>query len=300
MKHHFGDMLDRTGEYWTIIPNRERYRKTLAQANQEDSILTILGSDSDFERLSDFPNLEELTLHEPTKEQLSYLGSLTRIKRLRITHARPKDISFLEDMNELEELVLEYVSGFSDLSPLGQLPKLRSIHCENLRKVSCFDGLEGLVSLRFLSIYGTLDWKQPIENFSFVEGLPNLEVLALWQTINRSDFPATLPIALARSLKRLKIPWNELVAEEYALLDCALKDVEGTDWGPYTAFQRAENDVWFEFTGKGAGATKKGSKNEVARCAEYSKRYEELKDQAKTILKKHNQTVDTTPVSAPR
>ncbi|SFM88202.1 hypothetical protein SAMN05428949_1159 [Chitinophaga sp. YR627] len=25
MKHHFGDFPDRTADYWTIIPNRERY-----------------------------------------------------------------------------------------------------------------------------------------------------------------------------------------------------------------------------------------------------------------------------------
>lgn len=282
-------MLDRTGDYWTIIPNRDRYRKALDQASEEASILTLCGSDSDYERLNGFSDLEELTLHEPTKEQLSYLGSLTQIKRLRITHARPKEIGFLDSLNELEELVLEYVSGFSDLSPLGTLPKLKSIHFENLRRVSSFSGLEGLASLKFLSIYGTLDWKQPIENFSFIEGLPNLEVLAMWQTINRSDYPATLPIAMSRSLKRLKIPWNELVAEEYALLECALEGVEGASWGPYTEFERAGDDVWFEFTGKGAGSTKKGSKNEASRRTEYAERYEELKDQARSLLKKHNQ-----------
>jgi hypothetical protein len=25
MKHHFGDFLDRKGDYWTTIPNRERF-----------------------------------------------------------------------------------------------------------------------------------------------------------------------------------------------------------------------------------------------------------------------------------
>jgi len=25
MKHHFAGFLDREGDYWTIIPNRERY-----------------------------------------------------------------------------------------------------------------------------------------------------------------------------------------------------------------------------------------------------------------------------------
>ena len=25
MKHHFADLLDRNGEYWTILPNADRY-----------------------------------------------------------------------------------------------------------------------------------------------------------------------------------------------------------------------------------------------------------------------------------
>ena len=25
MKHHFGDFLEGTGDYWTTIPNRERF-----------------------------------------------------------------------------------------------------------------------------------------------------------------------------------------------------------------------------------------------------------------------------------
>ncbi len=32
MKHHFGDFLDRTDDYWTIVPNRERYAYS---ANEE-------------------------------------------------------------------------------------------------------------------------------------------------------------------------------------------------------------------------------------------------------------------------
>jgi hypothetical protein len=25
MRHHFGDLLDRDGGYWTIVPNRDRH-----------------------------------------------------------------------------------------------------------------------------------------------------------------------------------------------------------------------------------------------------------------------------------
>ena len=73
---------------------------------------------------------------------------------------------------------------------------------ENLRKVKEFDGLYGIESLRYLCIDGTLDWKQPISNFEFLKGLPNLEVLSFGQVINKSPFPALLPALALRKLKK--------------------------------------------------------------------------------------------------
>ncbi|WP_324026832.1 hypothetical protein QSV08_04110 [Maribacter sp. BPC-D8] len=44
MKHHFGDFLDRTGDYWTKIPNRDRFAfiANFEIGNKEEvKILTI-------------------------------------------------------------------------------------------------------------------------------------------------------------------------------------------------------------------------------------------------------------------
>ena len=181
MKHHFGDFLDRTGDYWTTIPNRERFAfiADFEIVNKDEvKILTISKTQdkNHWEQIFDCPNLEEITLHDPTKEQVQAIRRLTNIKRLRVTFFRATDIEFIGDLHNLEELILEYVSGFTDLTPLLKLTKLKSIHFENLRRVSNFDGLRGLDSLRYLHIDGTVDWNQPIENFDFLNGLPNLEV----------------------------------------------------------------------------------------------------------------------------
>lgn len=242
MLHHFGDMLDREGNYWTVVPNRERhdYRiGDLPEGSKEITIVTVGKEDEHWARMLSFPNLIELTLHEPTAEQLEAIGKLHGLKRLRITHARPKSIDFLGAAVGVEELVLEYVSGFSDLSPLGGLPRLRALHMENLRRVSQFGGLSGIGKLQYLSIFGTLDWKQPIDDFEFLRGLPNLEVLALWQMICKKPYPALLPAAGLKKLKKLKLPGSYLDTEEYALLEERLNGtqdgsgVEGAFWGPY-------------------------------------------------------------------
>lgn len=297
MRHHFGDALDRDGGYWTIVPNRERYAYRIGdvpEGSEEVTIVTIGKDDENWSRALTLPALEELTLHEPTPEQLLAVGNLQSIKRLRITHARPRTIDFINSMSGVEELVLEYVSGFSDLSPLRSLKRLRALHIENLRRVSDFSGLSGATNLEYLSIQGTLDWQQPIDDFEFLRGLPQLEVLALWQMICRAPDPAMLPLLSLRKLKKLRVHGSYLRTEDYALLEEGLKGVEGATWGPYRT--RADNSLklpnaiddaaslWFEFTGRGAGRIKCTSPTAEARCREQSERYAAMKKHARALI----------------
>lgn len=289
MKHHFGDFLDREGDYWTVVPNHERYAYRIGDVsagNEKIRIATIGVEDGSWRNVFTFPNLEELTLHSPTQEQLQAISDLSTLKRLRITHARPKELNFIRSLSHVEELVLEYVSGFSDLSPLRSLVKLKSLHIENVRGVSDFGGLHGITSLRYLRIDGTLDWKQPIDNFDFLRGLGNLEVLSFGQIVNKTPYPALLPALTLKKLKRLKLTWNMLIAEEYALLEVGLQGVEGADWGPFTRFAYSAGDEWFEFTGKGAGRAKCGHSKATQKCADYTVRYEKMKADAKSIISK--------------
>ena len=288
MKHHFGDLLDRNGDYWSVVPNRERYTYQIGNipaGSPEIRVATIGADDAFWRNVFSFPHLEELTLHGPTSEQLLAIADLSRLKRLRITHARPKDLGFLSSLSEVEELVLEYVSGFSDLSPLRELKKLKSLHLENLRRVKDFGGLHGITSLRYLAIDGTLDWKQPILDFEFLRGLPNLEVLVFGCIISPAPFPALRPIFSLPKLKRLKLPFNMLEAREYALLEVGLSGVPGAHWGPFWRLESSSGrDAWFEFTGKGAGRVKCGSVDADRKCAEYAQKYAQMKAEVQGLV----------------
>ena len=247
MLHHFGDLLDREGGYWTTLPNRERhaYRIGDVPAGSKDvTIVTVGKDDANWSRALTLANLEELTLHEPTAEQLGAIGELYLLKRLRITHAHPRTIKFIESLVGLEELVLEYVSGFSDLSPLQSLKRLRALHLENLRRVANFGGLSRVDSLKYLAIFGTFDWKQPIEDFEFLRGLPSLEVLAFWQITTKKVYPAILPALSLKNLKKLRLPGSYLPVQEYTLLEEGLKDVEGATWKAYRT--RADRRIELE------------------------------------------------------
>jgi hypothetical protein len=69
MRHHFGDLLDRDGGYWTTLPNRERHAYRIgdvAARSKRVTIVTIGKDDVNWSRALTLPYLEELTLHEPT------------------------------------------------------------------------------------------------------------------------------------------------------------------------------------------------------------------------------------------
>lgn len=285
MKHHFGDLLDRTDDYWTIVPNIERYAY-IADKEITDKelvkVLTIGKEQKHWEQVFECPNLEELTLHAPSTEQLQALKDLPQnLKRIRITFLRTKDIEFISELKSLEEVIFEYVSGFSDLSPLRQLIRLKSLHLENLRRVSNFEGLEGINSLRYLHIDGTVDWSQPIDNFNFLQGLQNLEVLSLRFVINRTAFPAFLPILSLKKLRKIKIGRATFSTKEYAFLQAALPNVEGCNWDLFWDY----NDN-YEFLGKGAGRIGKKNPNAKVRCDEFERMFSDLKKESEEIIKR--------------
>ena len=252
-------------------------------ANKNDvKILTISKNQVHWKQVFDCLNLEELTLHDPSKEQVQAIRKLTNLKRIRVTFFRASDIEFLGDLTNIEEVILEYVSGFSDLTPLLHLSKLKSLHFENLRRVSNFDGLRGLDSLRYLHIDGTLDWNQPIENFEFLKGLPNLEVFSLGFIINRTEFPSLLPILNLKHLKKIHIGRATLKTEEYAFLKTAIPNVEGCSWD--LCWDYGNN---FEFLGKGVGFIGKKNPNAKKRCDDFIKQFEEKQKISETIIKSY-------------
>jgi len=329
MKHHFGDFLDRTGDYWTTIPNRERFAfiADFEIVNKEEvKILTISKTQdkNHWEQIFDCPNLEELTLHDPSKEQVQAIRRLTNVKRLRVTFFRAADIEFIGDLHNLEELILEYVSGFSDLTPLAKLTKLKSVHFENLRKVSNFDGLKGTNSLRYLYINGTLDWNQPIDNFEFLSGLPNLEVFSLGWIINKSPFPALISVLTLKKLKKIRLISKTLPTQEFAFLERALPNVQGANNEicrrfAYSSSKLTRDDFrsqlsdevikekhpevriiydgtreindpsteWFEFIGKGAGRVKCNSPKADEKIEEFRQKYEQYKIEADRIIQSY-------------
>ena len=186
-------------------------------------------------------------------------------------------------LQNLEEVILEFVSGFSDLSPLRKLSKLKSLHLENLRKVTDFGGLNGLASLRYLHIDGTLAWNQPINDFSFLAGLPNLEVFSLGFIINKSPFPVLRSVLELINLKKVSIGRATFYTSEYAFLETALPSAIGAKWDLWWDYEDK-----FDFLGKGAGYVKKNSSSATQRCELFEKNFIEMKLKSRSIIDRYH------------
>lgn len=292
MKHHFGDFLDRTGDYWTTIPNRERFAfiTDFEIANKEEvKILTIDKTQykKHWEQIFDCPNLEEITLHDPSKEQVQAIRRLSNIKRLRVTFFRATDIEFIGDLENLEELILEYVSGFSDLTPLRKLKKLKSVHFENLRRVNDFSGLTGIESLKYIYINGTFDWSQPVENFDFLSEIPNLEILAMGFGVKvvNSTYPIFKSIIKNKRIKKLRLGRAFCSLEDYAFVEVLLgqENITYADDTPVSLIY--ERDGQIDFLGKGMRSI--SSVNSKEKCEMVRLEYENLKTKAKQYLESY-------------
>lgn len=59
MKHHFVDFLDRTGDYWTTIPNRERF----SESNTEENMKSYLENGFSADKIETELNEENTELY---------------------------------------------------------------------------------------------------------------------------------------------------------------------------------------------------------------------------------------------
>jgi hypothetical protein len=212
-------------------------------------ILTISKTHEYWRQAFDCPNLEELTLNDPSQEQLAAMPHFRSIRRLRISFLRTPSIAFIAHCPQVEELILEYVSGFSDLSPLRHLKRLKSLHLENLRRVSTF------------------------------AGLPNLEVFLLGFIINKSPFPALLPILHLTKLKKIHFGRATFKTPEYAFAMAAIPHVEGCNWE--LCWKYSGN---YDFLGKRAGFVKQNAPNTEKRFADFVASFEQMKKEATVIV----------------
>ncbi len=279
MEHHFGDFLDRESGVWTITPNAQRWQHhypDLATAPEDVSVLTLTRDDQNWRRVEQFRGLTELTLDRPSPEQLAAVASFPKVSVLRISHARPKNLDFLRGQPLLRELVLEYVSGFKDIGPVGELPNLIALHCENLRAVRDFSGLGASRSLELLSIQGTLDWNQPIESLDFLGDIESLKHFSLWLSRAPQVEQPFLSVLKLNRLIKFDVGMDTVPLEVHAWLKAKLPAVLGTQRPAFFKGGEDESSPNAYLLGKGERWITGKEEKIDQKCRAHAERFERL------------------------
>jgi len=114
---------------------------------------------------------------------------------------------------------------------------------ENLRRVRNFEGLSGCERLKCLSIYGTLDWKQPIENLDFLKGLPELEYIDFGFINFLSSFPIFEPLTSMKKLDEIRLGLDATTLENFAYLEAKLPNIRGAKRLPYRIIEEHNRKI---------------------------------------------------------
>lgn len=138
--------------------------------------IAIIGSEvKDLSPLAFFPNLERLSLHETSVENLDALENLRMLKLLYVYSAEIlTDIDALSELNMLEYLLLEN-TAVTSIQPLSKINSLRSVSFEG-NSISSFEPLKAHRQLDSIAIR---DNQNKIPDLSFLEGLNYLRGLQL-------------------------------------------------------------------------------------------------------------------------
>lgn len=138
-------------------------------------LLALEGQIKGIAAISKLTALEDLTLRSITLPDLSLLLPLTGLRALDIKLGGTKDLGLLPRIGKLEYLELWMVKGLTDLSAVRQLPHLRYLFLQALRRVEALPDLSKDKELRRIHI----ETMKGLRDLRPLATAPALEQLAL-------------------------------------------------------------------------------------------------------------------------
>ena len=109
--------------------------------------------------------------------------------------------------------------------------------------MSDFSGLKGAASLKYLSIYGTVDCSQPINCFDFLSSLDALEYLGLhFLKAPKVDQPLA-SIKQLENLRKLDVSMNAFPLEVFAWTEANLSHVNGAVRPAFVKFGGKDEEI---------------------------------------------------------
>jgi hypothetical protein len=137
--------------------------------------LYIEGHAKDINVVSELEHLEQLTLRCVTLPDLKLLTSLSKLRSVKILLGGTTNLDALRHLPQLRHLELTWIRGLEDLSILGKLHWLETLHLQALRNVKRLPSFRDLKGLRVVC----LDTMKGLSDVQAIADAPALEKLTL-------------------------------------------------------------------------------------------------------------------------
>ena len=175
--------------------------------------LTIYGTPENLSALSDYPDIEEVSLRKCRIADLRALRGLSRLRRLEVAFGSLSSVDVDFCSGTLESFALCRLRHLKDLSTLPFLPKLEYLELSHLHGFRPPDFLS-FSNVRHLSIWNT-DWS----TLGWIEHLPMLDALHISQSkIEDQDWRPILRLKRLRYLHGMKDVFKSAATKEFMRL----------------------------------------------------------------------------------
>jgi internalin A len=138
--------------------------------------LFLEGHSKDIGRISQLPELEDLTLRSITLPDLAILVPLRRLWSLDIKLGGTKNLELLPKVGQLKYLELWMIKGLDDISSISGVHTLQYLFLQALRRVTELPDFRGLVNLRRVHV----ETLKGLTDICKLAGAPALEELEVY------------------------------------------------------------------------------------------------------------------------
>ena len=214
--------------YELAMPRRPVYDDlTAIPANAE--FVATRGTATSLSRLAELDRLTALWANPASNALFEACGRAPALRALYVTNFKRLAEVRLADAQSLEHLMLRWAPKLVNLSFLRELPALRVLYLDDMKRID-LSTLPELPSLRGFVLGGTMSSTLTVESLAPLERLPGLRYLRL---SNARPLDGSLrPLAALRELRELDLP-NFFEIAESARLAAALPLTKGSVLTPY-------------------------------------------------------------------
>ena len=205
--------------------------------------IAIKGSAKNLERLAKLNQLVAVWSSQPTRDFFRACAHAPHLRALYSIYFKQLGEVDLAGANSLEHLALDWATRLVDLSFLADLPALRTLIIDDMKRLD-LNTMPELPQLTGLAIGGGINSTMKVQSLEPLSRLPNLQYLSMYSI--RSADGSLKPISRLRNLREIKLP-NYFSVDEFARLANALPNTKGAVLTPF--FTPTDGSVNIAFWG---------------------------------------------------